>query len=110
MPSKSERIRLLTVVERKAHLSQAGDMNKSEFYAALAGRFQSFSPVPLDELTPEDKLFTSGLIDSLNIVELIEFIEQFCAIKVNPTEFSMDNFDSMASIASYVERKLSSKD
>jgi acyl carrier protein len=81
-------------------------MNKTDFYAALTQKLQSFSPVPLDDLAPDDKLFSSGLIDSLNIVEIIEFVEQYCRIQVNPTEFSMDNFDSMASVAGYVENKL----
>ena len=60
-------------------------------------------------MAPEVKLFSTGLIDSLNIVELIEFVERYCKIRVNPTEFSMDNFDSLESIAKYVERKLSSQ-
>lgn len=84
-------------------------MDKSEFYAALTGKLQSFSPVPLDDLTPDDRLFSSGLMDSLNIVEIIEFVEQYCGIQVNPTELSMDNFDSMASMAGYVQHKLSGK-
>ena len=84
-------------------------MDKQDFFSTLARQIQSFSTIPLDALAPEEKLFSTGLIDSLNIVELIEFIERYCKIRVNPTEFSMDNFDSMASIADYVERKLSSQ-
>jgi acyl carrier protein len=82
-------------------------MNRSDFYAALMGKLQAFSPIPLVDLTPTDKLFSSGLVDSLNIVEIIEFVEQYCSIQVMPTEFSMENFDSMASVAGYVENKLS---
>lgn len=84
-------------------------MDKRNFFSALATQIQSYSPTPLDALAPQDKLFSTGLIDSLNIVELIEFVERYCKIQVNPTEFSMDNFDSMASIADYVERKRSSQ-
>ena len=84
-------------------------MNKTDFYAALSEKLQSFSPVPLDDLAPEDKLFSAGLLDSLNIVEIIEFVERYCGIQVNPTELSMDNFDSMASVAGYVQNKLSGK-
>ncbi len=84
-------------------------MNKTDFYAALTEKLQSFSPVPLNDLAPEDKLFSAGLLDSLNIVEIIEFVERYCGIQVNPTELSMDNFDSMASVAGYVQNKLSGK-
>jgi acyl carrier protein len=85
------------------------NMDKTDFFAALVDKLQTFSPVPLDELSPNDKLFSSGLIDSLNIVEIIEFVEHYCGIQVKPTEFSMENFDSMASVAGYVEHKLASK-
>jgi acyl carrier protein len=84
-------------------------MDRQAFLTALATQIQSFSPVELDALAPRDKLFSSGLIDSLNIVELIEFVERHCKIRVNPTEFSIDNFDCLESIANYVERKLSSQ-
>jgi acyl carrier protein len=84
-------------------------MNKANFFTALTEKLQSFNPIPLDTLSPNDKLFSSGLIDSLNIVEIIEFIERYFDIQVNPTEFSMDNFDSMTSIAEYVADKLSRK-
>lgn len=50
-------------------------MNKLEFYAALTDKLQSLSSFPLDDFTPEDRLFSSGLVVSLNIVEIIQFVE-----------------------------------
>lgn len=84
-------------------------MNKLEFYAALTDKLQSLSSFPLDDFTPEDHLFSSGLVDSLNIVEIIQFVESYFGIQVDPTDLSMDNFDSMASVAGYVQNKLAGK-
>lgn len=84
-------------------------MNKADFFKALAEIIQSYSAVPIDTLDPDDKLFSSGLIDSLNIVEVIEFIESYYGIQISPTDFSMDNFDSMTAIARYAADKLSGK-
>ncbi len=84
-------------------------MDRLEFYAALTTKLQSFSAVPLDTFTPDDRLFSSGLVDSLNVVEIIQFVESYFGIQVDPTDLSMDNFDSMASLAGYVENKLSGK-
>jgi acyl carrier protein len=84
-------------------------MDKNDFYAALTEKLQSFSPLPLDAVTPDDLLFSSGLIDSLNIVEIIHFVESYFKIQVDPMDLSMENFNSMASVAGYVENKLSGK-
>ena len=84
-------------------------MNKLEFYAALTDKLQSLSSYPLDDFTPVDRLFSSGLVDSLNIVEIIQFVESYFSIQVDPTDLSMDNFDSMASVAGYVQDKLDGK-
>ncbi len=84
-------------------------MNRLEFYAALTAKLQSLSAVPLDDFTSDDRLFSSGLVDSMNIVEIILFVETYFDIQVDPTDLSMDNFDSMASVAGYVENKLSGK-
>ena len=61
-------------------------MNKLEFYAALTDKLQSLSPFTLDDFTPEDRLFSSGLVDSLNIVEIILFVESYFGIQVDPTD------------------------
>ncbi len=84
-------------------------MDSTDFYAALTEKLQSFSSLPLDAVTPDDPLFSSGLVDSLNLVEIIQFVESYFKIQVDPTDLSMDNFNSMASVAGYVENKLSGK-
>jgi acyl carrier protein len=81
-------------------------MNDADFQVRLCQTIQSFTNVAIDELGPDDKLLSSGLIDSMNIVEIILLVEQYWGFRVDPTELSMDNFDSLASINRYVQRKL----
>ena len=80
-------------------------MNEAEFQALLFEKIQSFTDRRI-ALKAEEKLFSTGLIDSMTIVEIIVLVEQFWNIEVDPTELSMDNFDSVAAITRYVGRKL----
>jgi acyl carrier protein len=44
------------------------------------------------------KLFTSGLLDSFSIVDMVLFIESEENIKIDPADLIMENFDSVADI------------
>lgn len=52
-----------------------------------------------------DSLFQSGILDSLNMIVLIGFIEKTFNIKIAPSEITIDNFDSVENIVSFVGRK-----
>ena len=47
----------------------------------------------------------SGIIDSTSILELVMFIEETFGINVDDDELVPDNFDSIANIAEYIQRK-----
>jgi acyl carrier protein len=53
-------------------------------------------------------LLREGIIDSLGVVELVEFLQTHFGIKVEQAEVRPDNFDSVANLAAYVRRKKSS--
>jgi len=61
---------------------------------------------PLD-LQPEDSLLGRGLIDSTGVLELVAFLEEHYAIKVEDEEVIPDNLDSVKNVATYVTKKLS---
>ena len=48
-------------------------------------------------------LFSSGLIDSFSMVDLIIFIEETGGLRVHPTDVTLDNFDSIDRILAFVE-------
>lgn len=53
----------------------------------------------IDDDTP---LFSSSLLDSFSMVDLIAFIEKDAAISISPTEVSLDNLDSVGRILKFV--------
>ena len=55
------------------------------------------------ELGDEDSLLDARLIDSLGILELVQFLEQAFAIEVTDDDLTPDNFDSIAAMARFVE-------
>ena len=59
------------------------------------------------DLQPEDSLLDKGLIDSTGVLELVDFIEERYAIKVEDEEVIPSNLDSVRNVTTYVARKLS---
>jgi len=56
--------------------------------------------------TDEASLLRKGIIDSLGVVELVEFVQKQFGIQVNQQEVVPDNFDSVARLSAYVRQKL----
>jgi acyl carrier protein len=56
-------------------------------------------------VTPDDSLLDSGLIDSTGIFELVAFLEDTFAVKVEDEEIVPEHFETAAQIAAFVDRK-----
>ena len=55
---------------------------------------------------PDDaSLLENGIIDSMNVMELVLFLEQKWGIKIEDTEIVPDNFDSISGLAAFVRSK-----
>ena len=63
--------------------------------------------VGLDTSTIDDQtpLFSSSLVDSFSMIELITFIETEGGFKMGPTEINLDNLDSLQAIMAFVANK-----
>jgi acyl carrier protein len=59
----------------------------------------------VDDFTDEESFLASGVLDSLGIVQLVSFVESRYALKVPDTDLVPENFDSVAKLAAYVERR-----
>jgi acyl carrier protein len=46
-----------------------------------------------------------GIIDSLGVMELVEFVQKEFGIKVEQTEVTPEHFDSVAKLAAFVKTK-----
>jgi acyl carrier protein len=55
--------------------------------------------VAMDDETP---LFSSGMIDSASMVDLMLFVESEANVKFSPDDITLDNLDSVGRILSFV--------
>ena len=70
--------------------------------------YQQFPLAKSRELADDDSLIEGGLIDSLGILELVTFIESEFAIVLEDDEVGAENFDSIKSLAEFLQHKLAS--
>lgn len=54
------------------------------------------------EFDGDDLLLEAGIIDSLGLLDLVNFIETEFGISVDDVDVTLDNFGSVNTIASYV--------
>lgn len=52
-----------------------------------------------------DSLLENGIIDSMNVIELVVFLEETLGIQVEDHEIIPENFDSVSCLAEYVRCK-----
>lgn len=53
---------------------------------------------------PNDASFLeNGIIDSMNVLELVMFVEEKFKLKVNDGDIVPDNFDSVDKLAAYIK-------
>jgi acyl carrier protein len=59
---------------------------------------------------PNDASFLeNGIIDSMNVLELVVFVEDNFHIAVEDQEVIPDNFDSVARLTAYIQQKETAK-
>ncbi len=59
--------------------------------------------VEQDELEDDAPLFSSGIIDSLDLLDLVVLVESELNTKVTPGQLSLANFDSINKIIGFSE-------
>jgi acyl carrier protein len=56
---------------------------------------------------PDDVSFLeNGIIDSMNVMEIVMYTEQIFGIKVRDDEIIPANFDSVSALSGYIRRKM----
>jgi acyl carrier protein len=55
------------------------------------------------EVANDDNLLEDGMIDSLGMLRLAAFIEEAHGVKIDPGDFTIDNFRSIDVIAAYFD-------
>jgi len=59
----------------------------------------------ITEIDPQENLLSKGIVDSHGVMELVGFLEGRYGISVGDEDLSPENFESVASIEAFVERK-----
>jgi acyl carrier protein len=57
-------------------------------------------------VAPDTPLLETGVLDSINLVRLIQFLEERFNIQIPDSDFGPDLFASPAALAAYVERRV----
>lgn len=55
------------------------------------------------EIAPEDDLLGSGLVESMGMMKLIQFIEDEFEIKVAAQDMTIENFMTVGDMVKYIE-------
>ena len=58
-----------------------------------------------DNLKPDDSLLESGIIDSVKMLDLIQFLEEKFKVEVDDEDLYPENFDTLTAIAEYISSK-----
>lgn len=58
-----------------------------------------------DALTDTTPLLTSGILDSIAILQLVDFLQSRFQIGIPPHEMNVDHLDSVAAVAKLVRAK-----
>jgi acyl carrier protein len=55
--------------------------------------------------TDDISFLDQGIVDSMNVLELVNFVEERYGLRVEDRDIVPDNFDSVARLAAYVRNK-----
>ena len=59
--------------------------------------------IELSDLAPDTALFSSGLLDSFAMADLVSHIESNANIMIPPEDFTLNNLDSIDKIVAYLD-------
>lgn len=62
--------------------------------------------IKIDDLSNDTSLIESGMIDSVNMVQILSFIEEKFGIKVEDNELVPENFETINSMRDLIQGKL----
>ena len=60
---------------------------------------------PKRELKPEQKLISTGLIDSFSLVDLALLVEDTYGVHLDDTELNANTFDTIEQLAALIEKR-----
>lgn len=74
---------------------------QSQIIAFVVNEILIGDDTPID---PDDELLVDGVIDSLGVTRVMGFVSREYGIQVPPQDITIENFGTIAALASYVVR------
>ena len=59
-----------------------------------------------DGIAEDDPLFSTGTVDSFDLVRILSFLKEQYGLELSPLEVSLDNLDSVARISELVSKRV----
>lgn len=66
---------------------------------------ENFMTNPADKLDNTTPLLSSGIIDSISALELVEFLEQNFKLEFKPHEVDQDNLNTIELMEAFIHKK-----
>lgn len=83
-------------------------MNKKEILDTLAEKIsEDLLNQPERSIGPDEKLISSGLIDSFSLVDLSLLVEDLFNILIDDSELNAETFDTLEELADLIEDRIS---
>ena len=84
-------------------------MNTDDSHSIAIDNVRKFIKTELvvssSDITDDQELLMSGLIDSLNVMRLVGFLETEFATPIPPEDVIVENFSSISQISSYMQSR-----
>ncbi|MDB6176159.1 acyl carrier protein [Paracoccus sp. Z330] len=58
-----------------------------------------------DDIAADSELFSTAILDSVAMMNIIAFVEEKAAIEVRPADVTLENFDTVQSIVDYAREQ-----
>ena len=78
----------------------------SDVQEAILGHIRSVAAASGVTVNSDTQLLETGLLDSINLVGLLQFLEERFSLSVPDSDVGAELFSSPASLTAYVERRL----
>ena len=80
------------------------NMNRDKIVESIAEEIKSLSEKDLPNYDTD--VFSEGILDSLNVINLITFVENRFSIQIEAFDVNLNTFSCVNSIADFVESKI----
>ena len=58
------------------------------------------------EISADDELLISGLVDSMNVMRLVSFVKSEFKLEIAPHEITIENFSSVKRLSIFLDTKI----